>query len=566
MATAAVVPSVGVDALLTRGYFHDRVVPPFNSESMLLALPAVQQFVAEVLQKAEAEPRFTLPIKRSRPVEHSVPKRKHSRRMLAIPNPRPYAILCTQIALNWPALYQLCVASPITMSAPASSGHRAVQSAYGQRAVANERAKRSVGQRYLLKTDLVRFYPSIYTHSVPWAIHGKEVARADTQNHLWGNRLDVCLQAIQDKQTGGLPIGPDTSYIIAEMLSSRMDQMLQATIPSVPLKGTRFIDDYHLYFRTRADAEGVVAALHGIARSFDLEINDVKTEILELPEAIDPSWKTILRTHVLATDDYGVSCKALFDRAAELSKAHPNDSVYTYIAKKLLHTALPPNIWSICEPLVYRAALAEPSMLPILLRLLELNGVQDHAGLVDTVDSLCAYHAPLQHGYEVAWSLWIACRFSIHVQAQTLDLIAKVDDDIVALVCLDLRARGFANGLNPQLWASRMSSAELDSDHWLLAYEAHIKGWLHHVHGVNYVANHIFFSLLANAGVSFYDPQTPSIGEDPQYASESDFAEQNEEDEEEDSAQDADPETDGTVLPFGEIPPWQVADEGHNAI
>jgi hypothetical protein len=418
------------------------------------------------------------------------------------------------------------------MSIPSASTHRAVQGAYGQSAVANQRAQRSIGQRFLLKTDLVRFYPSIYTHSIPWAIHGKETARADTLNQLWGNRLDVCLQAIQDKQTGGIPIGPDTSYIIAEMLSSRIDQMLQEKLAPLTLRGTRFIDDYHLYFRTRADAEQAVAALHGVARFFDLEINDAKTEIVELPEAIDPSWKTILRTHALVQDDYGVSCKAMFDRAAELAKQYPNDSVYTYIAKKLLHTILTPDIWLICEPLLYRAALAEPSMLPVLLRLLDLHDVHNNSGLAETIDSLCVYHAPLQHGFEVAWSLWLACQFNVPIQTSTVALVAQMDDDIVALVCLDLRARGLAPGLIPQLWSTRMNAAHLSSEHWLLAYEAHQKGWLHHAHGVNYVGNDPFFSLLANAGVSFYDEHTVDVGEDPQYEDDENLADDEEDDSE----------------------------------
>jgi hypothetical protein len=148
--------------------------PPFNSASLAPALPALQQYINAVLQAANAQPRFGLNTPRCRLVEHSVPKRKHLRRMLSIPNPRAYAVLCDQIALNWPNLHQLCATSPLSMSIPSASTHRAVQGAYGQSAVANQRAQRSIGQRFLLKTDLVRFYPSIYTHSIPWAIHGKE--------------------------------------------------------------------------------------------------------------------------------------------------------------------------------------------------------------------------------------------------------------------------------------------------------------------------------------------------------------------------------------------------------
>jgi len=29
--------------------------------------------------------------------------------------------------------------------------------------------------KYLIKTDIKNFYPSIYTHSIPWALHDKAV-------------------------------------------------------------------------------------------------------------------------------------------------------------------------------------------------------------------------------------------------------------------------------------------------------------------------------------------------------------------------------------------------------
>jgi hypothetical protein len=370
LATPAILPALTVQDLLTKGFFHDKVIPPLNSLSLTPAMAAMQLFVGNILNVAAAQNRYRLNIPRNKSSQHSVPKRKHLRRMLSVPNPLSYSILCDQIVLNWGLLHGICANSTLSMSIPTTSLVRGVQSESGQRAVASRRARRSVAQRFLLKTDLVRYYPSIYTHSIPWAIHGKDAARADVVGLLPGNRLDVCVREMQDKQTGGIPIGPDTSYILGEVIASRIDQMLQDRLTPLTIRGTRFIDDYHLYFRTRGEAEQAIAALHGVARFFELEINDATTEIFELPEAIEPAWKTTLRTHTIAQGDYGISCKAHFDRASELAVQFPNDSVYTYVAKKLLHAGISQNIWEVCETLLFRAALAEPSMLPILLRLL----------------------------------------------------------------------------------------------------------------------------------------------------------------------------------------------------
>jgi hypothetical protein len=283
-----------------------------------------------------------------------------------------------------------------------------------------------------------------------------------------------------------------------------MDWQLQQALGNIPLRGTRFIDDYNLYFETRGDAERGIAAIHGVARSFELEINDTKTEISELPEALEPSWKTHLRG--MQIDESASSVQALFDHAAEFVPRYPFDSIYTYVAKKLLDQSVSYAIWSICEPLLMRAAIAEPGLLPVLIELLDLHGLLDQDGLVRTLEYLCRYHAPLQQGYEVAWALWLCCRFQLSISQETADVIALVDDDIVALVALDLRNRGLMPGMAFPLWESRMSPDGLYSEHWLLAFEALRKGWLPSLNGNNYIAADPFFSILENNNVEFYDP------------------------------------------------------------
>lgn len=46
---------------------------------------------------------------------------------------------------------------------------------------------------HVVKADIKSFYPSIYTHSIAWAIHGKKHVRKPANLHnflLVGNRLD----------------------------------------------------------------------------------------------------------------------------------------------------------------------------------------------------------------------------------------------------------------------------------------------------------------------------------------------------------------------------------------
>ena len=97
-------------------------------------------------------------------------------------------------------------------------------------------------------TDLSEFYSSLYTHSVPWAIHGKAAAKAQRRvSALYGNRLDELLRTAQDHQTVGIPIGPDTSLIVAELVLSAVDRKLARHIANI--LGLRYMDDFELGYR-----------------------------------------------------------------------------------------------------------------------------------------------------------------------------------------------------------------------------------------------------------------------------------------------------------------------------
>jgi hypothetical protein len=491
--------------LLVRGFFHDRIIPPLSSASLEPAISDVLTFAAQDFRDNNGR---KIPKVTSRCSRHSVPKQKLARRILAIPNPRNQALLALEVEANWDDLLKLCQRSNVSLTTPSTLGKRAVQGTVDRRSEASERAKRSVGQRYVLHADIARFYASIYTHSIPWAIHGKAKARADGKNAFYGNRLDLLIRSTQDKQTGGIPVGPDTSFLLAEIIASSIDFQLESSLDG--LKGTRYIDDYHLYFPSRANAERGLAELHRIAGEFELEINGLKTQIEELPEPIDPRWKTQLRIVSIYDDDHATSLKAIFDRAAELAREFPQDSVFTYLVKKL-DTALDriklhEKEWEALDTLLLRAAVAEPGALPFILRIFEIHE-RNPVGLKEALESICLHHASLQQPSEVAWALWIAKRLGISLSDEVSDAVETVDDDIVALVALEL----YSNGLLPhpqhgfELWAQYMSPEHLYSDHWLLAYEAREHQWLPSLDGSDYVTADEYFGLLKKFSVKFYD-------------------------------------------------------------
>lgn len=504
MVTDAIAPTLTVDDLMTRGYFPDRVIPPINSLSISSAIPDILKFVApkaiESLKKTGAG------IHRSRSVTHSIPKRKHLRRTLSIPNPLIQSVLSEEIASSWNDLSTFCAQSSFSLSTPRLSTVRAVEATNSLNEQPGFRAQRSVGARYLLKTDIARYYPSIYTHCIPWALHTKQKARADKKYVLPGNRLDLWMRESQDKQTGGIPIGPDTSFVVGEVIGTAMDLQLAARLPSV--RGTRSIDDYFLYFSTLSEAERCIAAINEIAGEFELDINDAKTEIISMPDSLEPKWKSDLRT-LSIRDEAGpqsFDLLTLFERAFEYSKQFPSDSVLTYAAKQTLGANIAEENWPVCQALLLKAALAEPTMLSVLgeiyVKFAAFNS--DNAALSTLIHSICAYHAPLQQGNEVSWALWLAKEMGLSISKQVADKIVRLDDDLVALAAMDMHEHGLFDATGFAKWRSNMQAAEIYDSHWLLAYEAFERGWLPSIGNNDYIANDEFFSILRQHGVRFY--------------------------------------------------------------
>lgn len=503
MASQTTAPTLSPTDLLTRGYFPDRVIPPVNSMSLSLAFRDMLTFALPKVKENISKTGDG--IRRSRPVSHSVPKRKHLRRTLSIPNPLVQCILSAEVAACWSHLSPFCAQSPLSLSIPTLSADRAVESSVPLNNQATIRAQRSVGARYLLKTDIASFYPSIYTHSIPWALHTKPKARADKKYALYGNRLDLWMRESQDKQTGGIPIGPDTSFIAGEVIGTAIDLLLLSKMPK--LSGTRSIDDYFLYFATLSDAERCIAALHEVGREFELDINDAKTEIVLLPETLEPRWKSELRTLSIrdTPGSQSFDLLTLFDRAFEFSKQFPSDSVLTYAAKQALGADIAAENWRLCEALLLRAALAEPTMLSVLGDIYtKYAHFHDDSGPLSTlIHSICSYHAPLQQGNEVAWALWLARERNISISKHVADRVVKLDDDVVALVALELNQLGLFDASGFAKWRTHMNAAGLYEDHWLLAYEAWDQGWLT-PGSHDYIGNDEFFSILRSHGVRFY--------------------------------------------------------------
>lgn len=108
----------------------------------------------------------------------------------------------------------------------------------------------SAGYKYALVTDVSSYFPSIYTHSIPWALYGKNESKANLKSNVnnLGDEIERYCRNIQDGQTIGLPIGSDTSHIISEIIGTAIDCELKNKLDK-NLIGFRYVDDFFCFSR-----------------------------------------------------------------------------------------------------------------------------------------------------------------------------------------------------------------------------------------------------------------------------------------------------------------------------
>lgn len=486
-------------ALVGKGYLPKELPPAFGSASLAATLPSLEASGGINTGPTEC-------------VHHNLARVGGTRRPLRVPNPRSFILLAQELQRQWAVIDQHLKTSELAISRPVvtRTHERAVRPQFhvGQRP--HRRATAWPGQRYVLRTDVSQFYSSLYTHSIPWALHTRRIAKAQ-KNKTNGDRIDRAIRECASGQTAGIPIGPDTSLVVAEIVLTAVDNEFQKLVSSY--RGFRYLDDYELAFESQGQAETALALLEASLTQFELVPNPYKTEIVELPQSFKDNWTTELATLPMRTESpakTGNDLIALFSRAAELSAVYPGS--LSYALTKCRNVPITRGNWPLFQSLIWTAVSAEPTAMARGLDLLdvkaqEANSTVSKEPAAEVLEALIRRHAPIRNASEVAWAIWAALTLGIDLSAEAAKDICGVEDDFVALLALDASARGcFAGGaVDVTFWESLVADEDaLEGDHWLLAYEGVARGWM--PTASSSLASDGFFASMRQTGVHFYEP------------------------------------------------------------
>ena len=207
-----------------------------------------------------------------------------------------------------------------------------------------------LSSEYVVSADISNCFPSMYSHSLPWAIKGtswsklhqctskkknttkglhctkyKDVCPNEKED-LWCNDLDEAVRNSKSGETNGLLIGPHTSNIISEIILTNVDRCLE---DSGFKNFVRHIDDYEYFASSEEDAKLFLRQLDIELKKFELSINAKKTKFEKTENLSHVGWiNTLTQYYFPNKAEIGFnSVKSYLDYAFALSKQYDDSGM-----------------------------------------------------------------------------------------------------------------------------------------------------------------------------------------------------------------------------------------------
>lgn len=136
----------------------------------------------------------------------------------------------------------------------------------------------------MVQVDVSKCFPSIYTHSIGWAVKNKRLAKAKPDGSFDGD-FDNLMQLTNYRETNGILIGPEVSRIFSEVILQKIDLNLvermreNGYVISKDYDFRRYVDDYFIFYRSDDVKKSIVRNLEICLLDYKMYLNEAKTTI-----------------------------------------------------------------------------------------------------------------------------------------------------------------------------------------------------------------------------------------------------------------------------------------------
>lgn len=132
--------------------------------------------------------------------------------------------------------------------------------------------------------DISKFFDSIYTHSISWALKSKDFAKESRDKSDFSSFFDRLMQRSNYNETNGIVIGNEVSRIFAETIMQTIDSELEKELENnynlvygKDYSIRRYVDDFFIFGKKSSDLELILSRLVAKLRLYKLHLNDAKS-------------------------------------------------------------------------------------------------------------------------------------------------------------------------------------------------------------------------------------------------------------------------------------------------
>lgn len=369
-------------------------------------------------------------------------------RLMGIPNPFKYQRLCSELRDDWNMIRAHFHSHTDGQSYRISRIHFRKESNKKQIFDMNYKNWRVDGNpesdllihdkgasRFLVKADISTCFPSIYTHSIPWALVGKERAKQTVHDETWYNRIDQACSDMRNGETHGLLIGPHSSNLLSEIILTVVDKKLYE-------KGYRYvrsIDDYDCYVSSHDEVHRFLRDLEEALREFDLPLNHKKTKVIELPIGMEKNWKHQL-SDIPKVSKYGMveypQVNTFIDTALMLATETGNSAIIYYALKKLKGFNLSGNGKNLAAKRFMHLAVLYPYLLRFMEEFVFVPYRVDTSDIKVFSDTVYRDAVSINDYESICYSIYFAIRFGFVLDEFEKDYLRVQDYVIKSKDCI----------------------------------------------------------------------------------------------------------------------------------
>lgn len=291
----------------------------------------------------------------------------------------------------------------------------------------------------MVSTDITDCYGSIYTHSIAWALHGKEAAKLQRKNKaMLGNVIDSQIQAMRYGQTNGIPQGSVLMDLIAEIVLGYVDERLNDSLQRDKIDEyfiLRYRDDYRIFVNDTWTGERILKTLTSVLSALGMRLNSSKTKFSD--DIISDSVKSdkmawLQQVQSFASLSFEKKLLLLYRHASQFTNCgsimQPLTELHKTMADAFLGSVAQIKAsLSIVVELAYRNPKCYQMCMAVIAQL--LKRLEPHERRVIAIGILDKFNHLPNCGYLQVWlqRIMVPCKVSLDYSERLCQKVAGVD-------------------------------------------------------------------------------------------------------------------------------------------